>query len=464
MESTKTLNALVKELTVGIMNALLYFPEHARVKESIRQVLVHLETLAESGISFPLTIGVADDKIIHDGRPLLGASFYAKKLITAIAERKTGGLRFERTTEEKDVRFLFEVLARRTADGTDHRTLNARLELEEIDSIRFVAPLEEVAQGQRDELWNTLDDLRVVQVPVDLYQNMVDLLQTSAIRAARSIEIEMDRIYDVAVEVLRLLHDDPETLLLIASQEDSDDYNLRHSIRVCLRTCLVMQDLVEDHDLLLRICRAALLHDIGKALVPPEILFKPDTLTPDERLEMEKHPEHGARILLAQRDPDPLVVRVAFAHHIMHDGRGYPRLPGPFPVDPITQVLQICDVFEALCAHRPYKNAYTPRKAFQIMLDMRGCFHPGLFAHFIRSTGLYPLGTVLQLNSGEIGQVIHGALDFYTPRVRILCTADGKPVAPDERPEFDLVSTDPTGELTIERILHSPNLIEGLLV
>jgi HD-GYP domain-containing protein (c-di-GMP phosphodiesterase class II) len=460
----QTLAALVKELAVGIMNTLLYFPGHARVQQSITQVRAYLEQLAAEGIAFPLTVGVAEDKIIHEGKPLLGASFYAKKLTTAIRERGTGGLRFEADVTDREIAFVLELLGRRSDPDGNDETLNQLLDRNHVEGIRFVPPFEESTPEGRADLWNSLDDLRMIKVPAGVYQNMVDLLQTSAIRAARSIDIEMDRVYDLAVEVLKILSDQPEMLLAIAENEDSDDHNLRHSIRVCLRTCLAMQGLVDDRELLLRTCCAGLLHDIGKAMVPEEILGKPGALNAEELAEIRQHPVHGARILLAQDDPDPLVVRVAYAHHINSDRSGYPEVAPDFELDPITQLLQICDVFEALCAKRPYKRAFTPGEAFRIMLAERKRYHPGLLSFFIRTTGLFPLGSVLQLANGEVGQVVRGGKDFYSPRVRLLRTADGVHPPQDERPEIDLERTGADESRRVEAILHAPNLVEGLLV
>jgi len=459
-------NELVKEIALGLVNTLLYFSAHARVRGSIATIHEHLSNLQSEGFAFPLIIGVADEKVIFDRKPLLSAGFYATKLTSAIVERGSGGLRFEGLASEQEIEFLLDLLAKKPEEGTTVSALNALLERNEVRKIRFVPPLEESDNPADRDLWNTLDDLRVIRFPVELYQDMVDLLQKSAIRAARNIEIEMDRVYEIAVEVLKILQDQPEMILSIAGYEQTDDYNLRHSVRVCLRTCLVMKTMIDDHELLLRICRAALLHDIGKALVPPEILFKPGQLTDDERREMQQHPVHGARILLSQASPDPLAVRVAYAHHMTADGQGYPEVPpDEFELDQVTQMLQVCDIFEALCSIRPYKEAFTPRKAFKIMLGMRDRLNPDLLAHFIKTTGLHPMGSIVQLASGAIGQVVSCGENVHSARVRLLRDEEGRRIPPGERPEIDLDRVDEVqSEHSAKQILHTPNPIEGLLI
>jgi len=459
-------NDLVKELALGLVNTVLYFPAHARVRGSIAAIHAHLTSLQSEGFEFPLVVGVADERIIFDRKPLLGAGDYATKLTAAIVNRDSGGLRFDGLASEKEIEFLLALLGQKPEGKSTVPSLNAVLEKNGVRKIRFLPPLEE-SDGPADrDLWNALDDLRVIRFPVELYQDMVDLLQKSAIRAARNIEIEMDRVYEVAIEVLRILQEQPEMILSIAGYEQTDDYNLRHSVRVCLRTCLIMQTLIVDYELLLRICCAALLHDIGKSLVPPEILFKAGKLTDEERREMQKHPVDGARILLSQASPDPLAVRVAYSHHMTFDGNGYPEVPpGEFELDPLTQMLQICDVFEALCSARPYKEAFTPRKAFKIMLGMKGRLNPDLLAYFIKTTGLHPMGSIVKLSSGAIGQVVRRGKDVHSATVRLLCDEEGHRIPPDERPEVELDRVDEVhGEHAAKQILRTPNPIEGLLV
>ena len=459
----QTLNAFIRELAVGIMNSILYFPAHARVEGSVNLIHSHLKKLQEEGQEFPLTIGIAEDRIVHGNKPLLGASLYAKKLTHAVMELETGGIKFEENVKKRDISFLLGLLSQKRKEIKGERDLNANLHNNDIKSLQFVAPFND-SSADADELWKTLDELRILQVPVELYQDMIDLLQTSAIRVVRNIELELDRVYEIAAKVLKILKEQPEVMLVIACNEESDDFNLRHSIRVCLRTCLLMKSLVSDRQLLLRICRAALLHDIGKALVPQEILFKPGSLTQEEREEMMKHPELGARILLKQENPDPLAVQVAFGHHITHDGRGYPVPPQDFQMDAVTQLLQVCDVFEALTTERPYKAAYTPLEAYKIMLGMKSMFHPGMLSYFIKTTGLYPLGTILELTSGEVGQVVFGPASFYSTRVRILRDETGHQIPLEEQPEFDLHILGDEDEREVTSILRSPSLLEGLLV
>lgn len=458
-----TLNSLARELVVGLMNAGLYFPEHARVKDSAGRICALLVELEREGHAFPLELGVAGQRVVYQGQPLFSASLFGGKLTAALAALGSGGLQFGARAEPRELIAMLCLLSAPPAGATGPEALNALLEAAQVASIRFLAPLVEAGGSAAANLWQELDDLRVVRLPVQLYQDFVDLLQTSAVRVVRNIEIEMDRVYALTRDVLRMLNEEPEPLLALARHGDADNYNLQHSIRVCLRVGLVARELVSDRDLLLRICQAALLHDVGKNLVAPEIINKPGRLLPDERREIEKHSEYGARILLEQPAPDPIAVTVAYSHHLRHDGTGYPKPPHGFRLHPISQLIQICDVYEALTAQRPYKPARSPQDALREMMRMRRQFHPRLFPFFVKCTGLYPVGTLLELGTGEIAQVRQGSHPPHRPRARILQDRRGRRRPLKECEEVQLELTDARAARRVTAVVDAPDLLEGLL-
>lgn len=460
----QTLNELIHEVAVGVMNATLYFAKHMRVRTSVDRICSIVSHLKhQESVPFPILIGVVEDKIIYEKKPIFGASHYARKFTAAMNERNAGGVEFHDVPEPEEVAAFLDLLSKKQAGNVDVAYLNEALSRRDIETLKFVEPFAESFEDEQANLWETLNEMRVIKVPVKLYQNLIDLLQTSAMRVARNIQVEMDSVYDVTVEVLQILSEEPEVLMSIANYEESDDFNLRHSIRVCLRTCLLAQDFITDESLLRRIGRAALLHDIGKALVPAEILFKPGMLTPTERDEINKHTVHGARILLEQSEPDPLAVHVAYSHHIMADGSGYPVAKGRFKVSPITRLIQICDVFEALTAKRPYKDAFLPKKAFTIMMRMKDKLDQPLLAHFIRKTGLYPVGSIVELTSGEKAQVTGAGTDICNPVVRTLFGFDGEPIPPEQREDLRL-GDDPNDKRRVQSLVQISNLLDGLMV
>nr|WP_091716061.1 HD-GYP domain-containing protein [Methylobacterium phyllostachyos] len=133
---------------------------------------------------------------------------------------------------------------------------------------------------------------------------------------------------------------------------------------------------------LARLVRAALLHDIGKSRIPVEILNKPGPLTPEEFRLMQRHPEIGAALLLAQGEFEPEVIDVVRHHHERIDGKGYPdRLSGAAITD-LVRIVSICDVFSALTERRTYRQPATSAEALSIMVENQGHLDPDLLRAF----------------------------------------------------------------------------------
>jgi putative nucleotidyltransferase with HDIG domain len=235
---------------------------------------------------------------------------------------------------------------------------------------------------------------------------------------------------------------------------DYDSYTVGHSVRVALLLVLVGHRLGMEQDFLTELGTVGLLHDVGKARIPEEILFKRDRLDEEERRIIEGHTILGAQILLENKDASPLAVAAAWGHHLRHDGGGYPATPSWNHRDRVTSLLQICDVYEALTAVRPYKLALTPRRAFEIMLRDEGAYDPIMLAAFIRAMGFYPPGSPVRLTDGRRAVVLAAGADIERPQVRITHTAEGLPIEADHALVLDL------GEPGWEKIEVSTLLLE----
>ncbi|MDP4021272.1 HD domain-containing protein [Methylobacterium sp. NEAU 140] len=133
---------------------------------------------------------------------------------------------------------------------------------------------------------------------------------------------------------------------------------------------------------LARLARSALLHDIGKARIPTEILNKPGRLDPAEQRLMRRHPEIGAALLAAQGGFEPAVIDVVRHHHERLDGTGYPDGLAGAAVSDAVRIVAICDVFSALTERRAYRQPATAAEALAIMTDARGHLDPDLLRAF----------------------------------------------------------------------------------
>ena len=165
---------------------------------------------------------------------------------------------------------------------------------------------------------------------------------------------------------------------------------------------------------------------------------------------------------IENRESDPLAVAAAYGHHCLSNGGGYPRTCGEFEQSIVTKLVKICDVYEALTAVRPYKRAMTPAKAYRVMLDMPGHFDPDLLRHFVRTVGIYPSGTRVRLDTGEVARVIRQTADFHRPVIEVIEDGGG-PVDEAHLVPYDLQMPEPGRAVRIEAALPMAENAEVLV-
>jgi HD-GYP domain-containing protein (c-di-GMP phosphodiesterase class II) len=177
-----------------------------------------------------------------------------------------------------------------------------------------------------------------------------------------------------------------------------------------------------------------LLLDIGKLKIPNEILAKRERLTPEEYVLVRSHVEHSVEILKTTPGISPEIVRAVAMHHERYDGSGYPSGVGGDELGLIPAIAGIVDTFVSLTSKRPYASPVAPSNALNMLHKWRGtAFHPVLVEQFIRCIGIFPVGAVVELNSGEVAVVIAQNLEKrLQPRIMVVRGADGNPLRPQK--------------------------------
>ena len=219
---------------------------------------------------------------------------------------------------------------------------------------------------------------------------------------------------DAEVEAIRWIHGEVETLgrlplleaeavvrsLTLAMHSQSrirlpllqlktfDQYTTTHSTNVAVLAMAVAEYLGLGAREIRSFGVAGLLHDLGKVRIPRDILVKPGKLTDEERAVMQSHPVDGARIILEQDMQLDLAAFVAYEHHIMLNGGGYPTLRYPRDAHYASKVVHVCDVYDALCTHRPYREAWASERALGYLAERVSTeFDPDLVDAFTRMIG-----------------------------------------------------------------------------
>ena len=238
-------------------------------------------------------------------------------------------------------------------------------------------------------------------------------------------QIEVERIDPVVEKMANSILRNKDALLSLCRIKNKDDYTFLHSVSVGALLISFAHALDFKHDVIKLLGIGGMLHDIGKTKVPNEILNKPGALTEEEFVIMKSHVVHGCSILRKSPGIAQVSFDVASQHHERFDGSGYPLGLKNSEMSVYGQMAAIVDVYDAITADRCYHKGMEPTVAIRKMFEWsKFHFNPKLLRTFIRIVGIYPVGTLVMLESGKIGVVIEQSeTDMTRPLVRIIFDA-----------------------------------------
>jgi putative nucleotidyltransferase with HDIG domain len=189
------------------------------------------------------------------------------------------------------------------------------------------------------------------------------------------------------------MHGDQHLLIPLLRLREFDEYTTTHALNVSVLAMAFAEFLSLSANDVRAFGIAGLLHDIGKVHIPLDVLTKPGKLTPEERALMNRHPTEGARMLLDTPDQLDLAAVVAYEHHIMMDGGGYPEITFRRDCHYASRLVHVCDVYDALRTKRPYRDAWTAERVLEYMGERAGTeFDPQLVPSFVRMMRLWERG------------------------------------------------------------------------
>lgn len=198
----------------------------------------------------------------------------------------------------------------------------------------------------------------------------------------------------------------PNALLWLSELKNVDEYTAIHSLNVCILSLAFGRHLGLRPAMLRELGLGALLHDMGKVKVDQEVLRKPGRLTPEEFELMKLHPTYGLEILKQSEGLSSTVLDVAYSHHERSMGQGYPRGIKGMEISPFTRMVSIVDFYDALTSDRVYRKGISSAEVNRTLYEGHGKeFDPDLVREFIGCLGIYPVGSIVELTSGEIGIV-----------------------------------------------------------
>ncbi len=224
------------------------------------------------------------------------------------------------------------------------------------------------------------------------------------LRMGKAIEAEavMPIVEEISASVTRNVH----ALISLVRLKTVDDYTYMHSVAVCALMTALGRELKLSDSEIKQAGLAGLMHDMGKAGIPLQILNKPGSLTDHEFDVIRQHPQLGHDMLLKANISDAVTLDVCLHHHEKMDGSGYPEHLSGDQMTVFAKMGAICDVYDAVTSTRAYKPAWEPGMALKRMASWGGHFDPDVFKAFVKSLGIYPIGTVVMLKSGRLAVVV----------------------------------------------------------
>ncbi len=241
------------------------------------------------------------------------------------------------------------------------------------------------------------------KIIADSRQVVADMFGEAHLGSVRSTDDAATVVDNIANSVAR----HPAAMIGLVRLKSADDYTFMHSVAVCALMSALARTLELDEAQIRDAGMAGLLHDIGKAQIPLTVLNKPGTLDDEEWKTMRSHPERGLAILRGARGVTPTALDAVLHHHEKVDGSGYPHHLAAEQIALVAKMCSVCDVYDAITSDRPYKAGWQPTIALRKMTEWAsGHFDDTIFKAFVKTVGIYPIGSLVRLESQRLAVVV----------------------------------------------------------
>jgi len=277
--------------------------------------------------------------------------------------------------------------------------------------------------------------------------------------------LQLEQAESLVDEISQSMMRNQCALLNLARLKNKDDYTYLHSVAVCALMVALGRQMGLEGDDLKQAGMAGLMHDIGKIMTPEAVLNKPDSLSREEFEIMKQHPRSGWDILNNSPEVGVIALDVCLHHHERLDGKGYPEKLSGDSITLFARMGAVCDVYDAITSDRCYKQGWAPAEAIRKMAEWKdGNYDESVFHAFVKTVGIYPVGSLVRLESGRLGVVAdQSAGSLLTPKVMVFYSIRHRE---HRYPEMVDLSKSPDAITGIEKTSDwefDPAMLQGLV-
>lgn len=443
---------MVTQLYICLKTASFYDPSNENFRKQIYKFRDYLQIASD--VSPRVNITSVDGylfmneirlKINLDG--YLAARFLQKQF----EKLHIAGLDFATGASMQDLTTVMIETMRSETEKIGAGALNAILDSKGISSTRFIPSLrmlddDEESLSENDKLNAKQSFFRAIGVVQEVLTSYAQGRKANIIKAKRAVHSLVDQIIKNEAYMLEL-----------TALKKHDQYTYKHSVNVSVFAVALGMRLGFGKSQLAELGFAALFHDFGKTKIPIDLLNKPEGLDSTDWSQMQEHPVYGAKALAQSFAMDHYTGRamlVAFEHHKNLDGTGYPYINRAKSLNLYSRIVALCDFFDALTSGRTYRKDSMPvdEVILKMIRQSNVKFDPHLLKVLINIIGVYPVGTLLLLDTGELALVIqNNPDDIFRPEVKIIADRSGKK---DPAPHALLSAYDEHNKRYFRNVLH----------
>ncbi|HET6515877.1 MAG TPA: HD domain-containing phosphohydrolase [Thermodesulfovibrionales bacterium] len=419
-EASRSGKDIINQLAVIIRTAQIHDPGNVAVTAAIDRLISFMNPVVKAGSTLTLElIGeffyVNETRVRYSMEYLLNFDF----LIRELKRRGVGSIVIMSPVTSADMQVFLKAFL--NAAFASDPLLALSEGIADVHSL-MVGPLKKVKEeGEHD----------IRRLVKKTYFNAVSYTKGVVTKIQTGEKVSIKKAKRVVESMVDTILAEEELLIGMTAIKDYDEYTYHHSVNVSILSIALGQRIGLNRKALTEVGLVALFHDIGKIHVPAEILNKATNFNEDDWRIMKKHPSWGVRAILKLKGLDPSSIRTAivtFEHHLNYDMSGYPRLTKPLELDFYSKIVSLADQYDAMTSSRVYSRIpLAPDKALSVMMERAGTqLDPLLFKFFVNMIGVFPIGTLVLLDTKELGLVDGGNTMFpERPRVRIILDSKG---------------------------------------